>query len=191
MTADKKTNHPGEGSHDALPHTTQQLEQPRKQSAEILATPDVQPAVETKPEQLSPTEAAFEQYKQVDDTKPDESPYVIRHAHAKSAKPIPTDDGQSKIVTDIEEIMASDLGSAYQTMTPQQQVKFKAKGEEVAKKIAELITHVGFTVKKVLSLIRDWLKMIPKVNTYFLEQEVKIKTDELIKYAKSKHSKLS
>lgn len=202
MIADKKITNPGEGSHNTLLHTTQQLEQPLKQTTEASSAPEQSPVAReiapatpeqplATPEQISPTEQAFEEYKQVDDTKPEESPYVIRSSKTKQQPAAPAVTTKSQTVTDIEEIMASDLGSVYQTMTPQQQAKFKAKGEEVAEKIADLITHVGFTVKKVLSLIRDWLKMIPKVNKYFLEQEAKIKADELIKYATSKHSKES
>jgi hypothetical protein len=31
-----------------------------------------------------------------------------------------------------------------------------------------------------VEIIRNWLKLIPRVNKYFLEQESKIKTDRII-----------
>jgi hypothetical protein len=41
-------------------------------------------------------------------------------------------------------------------------------------------------VKKILALIRDWLKLIPGVNRFFLEQEAKIKTDKILLAAEEK-----
>ena len=34
-----------------------------------------------------------------------------------------------------------------------------------------------------MSLIREWLKVIPGINKFFLEQTVKIKTDKIINRA--------
>ena len=39
-------------------------------------------------------------------------------------------------------------------------------------------------VKRVLELIYEWLKTIPGVNKFFLEQEAKIKTDEIMELEK-------
>ena len=41
-------------------------------------------------------------------------------------------------------------------------------------------------VKKVVNLIKKWLTMIPGVNKFFLEQEAKIKTDEIVKLKEDK-----
>jgi len=43
--------------------------------------------------------------------------------------------------------------------------------------------------RKVLHLIRDWLKIIPGINKYFLEQEAKIKTDKIIELAEQEKQK--
>ena len=37
----------------------------------------------------------------------------------------------------------------------------------------------------VMELVYEWLRMIPKINKYFLEQEAKIKTDKIVKYAET------
>ena len=37
--------------------------------------------------------------------------------------------------------------------------------------------------RKILKLIRSWLKLIPGVNKFFLEQEAKIKTDKIVDLA--------
>ena len=35
-------------------------------------------------------------------------------------------------------------------------------------------------VKKILKLILEWLRILPGINRFFLEQEAKIKTDRII-----------
>jgi len=40
----------------------------------------------------------------------------------------------------------------------------------------------------IMELVYEWLRMIPKVNKFFLEQEAKIKTDKLLKYAETVES---
>jgi len=80
---------------------------------------------------------------------------------------------------EIDDVLAEDLKDLYVAMTPSQQKVFKAKGEETVSKIRQLIHSAKFNAKKVFFLIRDWLKLIPGVNRYFLEQEAKIKTDKI------------
>ena len=80
----------------------------------------------------------------------------------------------------IETILSEGLESVYAELPPNRQAEFKAKGEETAKKIEKLMQSVKVKMRKVASLIRDWLKMIPGVNKYFLEQESKIKADKLM-----------
>ncbi len=146
----------------------------------------VAPVVEmTKPVEQAPvTEQAFEQYKQVNEEKPDESPYVIRQASRPKTDNVMTDDtGKTPLQMKYEELMADGLETAYVTMTPAQQEKFRKKGEEVAKAIEDLTIHLKLTARKVLHLIRAWLKLIPGVNKFFLEQEAKLKADEIIKVA--------
>lgn len=163
-----------------------QHEQPSAASKIEQGTPVVDPTVEAiKPvEQTPATEQAFEQYKQVNDEKPDESPYVIKQASRPKTDQVMTDDsGKSPLQMKYEELMADGLETAYVTMTPAQQEKFRKKGEEVAKAIEDLTIRLKLTARKVLHLLRAWLKLIPGVNKYFLEQEAKLKADEIIKLA--------
>ena len=37
-------------------------------------------------------------------------------------------------------------------------------------------------VASMMELIYEWLRMLPRINKYFLEQEAKIKTDKLVMY---------
>ncbi|MBI2416283.1 MAG: hypothetical protein HYV33_06550 [Candidatus Kerfeldbacteria bacterium] len=141
-------------------------------------------------EQTPVTEQAFEQYKQVDEQHPEESPYVIKSASKTRKDQVMTDDAnKSDTVIAIEEILADNLGEVYQRMSPAEQEQFKQKGEEVARTIADMTTKLKATAKKILQLIREWLQLIPGVSKYFLEQEAKIKTDELLNYTR-KHLKL-
>ena len=43
-----------------------------------------------------------------------------------------------------------------------------------------MIETAKLHLKKVLTMLREWLKMVPGVNRYFLEQETKIKIDKII-----------
>lgn len=144
--------------------------------------PSIAPDTKPKTEQLKPTEQAFDEYKQVDEQSPDESPYVIKQATRPKTDDVMTDDvGKSPLQVKVEEVMANGLDTTYQSMTPEQQDKFRKKGEEVAKAIEDLTAKLKLTARKVLLLLRSWLKLIPGINKFFLEQEAKLKTDEIMK----------
>lgn len=83
---------------------------------------------------------------------------------------------------EIEKILSDGMSELYQTMTPQQQEAFRLKGDETATAIEQMVHNLKASTRKVVSLIRDWLQLIPGVNKYFLEQESKLKTDEIVKY---------
>ena len=85
----------------------------------------------------------------------------------------------------VEKIMEKDLGSFYTTMPPAAQALFKKKGEEAANEISAMIRNFKVKVGKVLKLLRDWLHTIPGVNRFFLEQEAKIKTDNIMEMAEA------
>lgn len=80
----------------------------------------------------------------------------------------------------IETILAEDLTDMYLKMPAKDQELFKQKGEETVSKVRELMTKTKVNAKKIFELIREWLKLIPGVNRFFLEQEAKIKTDKIL-----------
>jgi len=86
----------------------------------------------------------------------------------------------------IENILSENLDELFMQMTPQQQMQFKEKGEETATKIEALLQETKVRVKEIINLIKDWLKIIPGVNKFFLEQEAKIKTDRLLNIREQK-----
>lgn len=92
---------------------------------------------------------------------------------------------EDPILAQIEAILEEDIGPIYAAMSPEAKSKFKAKGEEVAQVIRAMIERAKVKANKVLKLIRDWLKLIPGINRFFLEQETAIKTQKIIAVAKS------
>ncbi len=91
-------------------------------------------------------------------------------------------------VAEVEKILAEDLEDIYLQMSPEKQKIFKAKGEEVAKKIVQILHGAKIKIQTILNLIREWLQLIPGVNKFFIEQEAKIKTDKILQ--KNKKEKI-
>lgn len=87
------------------------------------------------------------------------------------------------VLKQVEEILEEDLGETYTSLSPELRVKFKQQGEEVATAIQRMMHGAKVQAKKVLQLLVAWLRIIPHVNRFFLEQEAKIKTDRIIALA--------
>lgn len=81
----------------------------------------------------------------------------------------------------IDKILADGLGDIFLKMSPAKQKEFQIKGEETVKKISLLLNEARVSVSKIVELIKKWLKLIPGVNKFFLEQETKLKVDKIIK----------
>ena len=90
----------------------------------------------------------------------------------------------SPLHQNVEAILEDDLEELYFSMNEQQQEKFKKKGEQTASQIVKLIKAGKATFRKIFKLILSWLKFIPGVNKYFLEQEAKIKSDRVLELSK-------
>jgi hypothetical protein len=81
----------------------------------------------------------------------------------------------------IEQVLEHDLDAVFYTMNAEQQLVFKHKGEETASKIELLLQATKVKVNEIFNLIVAWLASIPGVNSFFLKQEAKIKTDQVLK----------
>jgi hypothetical protein len=90
-------------------------------------------------------------------------------------------------IRSIELILSEDMTEHFKAMSPDDQAKFKAKGEETVSKIVTLMQKTALKAKEVLKLVVGWLRFIPHVNKYFLEQESKIKTDKIMELYKREH----
>lgn len=87
---------------------------------------------------------------------------------------------RDEVTVAIEKIMEEDLQDAYKELTPIQKQEFKIKGEETANQVRFLLKQTHIKVKNIFKLIFEWLKMLPGINKFFLEQEAKIKTDKIL-----------
>jgi len=85
------------------------------------------------------------------------------------------------IPKEVESILEEGLQKLYLELQPVERQAFKVRGEQVARKIGELLTSAKIKVKEIIQLILDWLKMLPGVSRYFAEQEAKIKAEKIIK----------
>lgn len=99
---------------------------------------------------------------------------AVRPAPASSAAP------KSPEVAAVEKILEENLQDVYSRMTPEQQLRFRQTGEATASKIVKLMRAVKVKVGEIAKVIIKWLRLIPGVNQYWLEQEAKIKTDRIL-----------
>jgi len=91
---------------------------------------------------------------------------------------------KSPVMQKIEKVLENDLADIYFSMQPDLQKKFKEKGEDTASKIEKLLLETKVRADKIFRLIVEWLKIIPGVNRFFIQQEAKIKTDTIIEIKK-------
>lgn len=98
----------------------------------------------------------------------------------------PVADDSYRKYKQIESVLEEDLGEIYNNLTPAEQKAFKIKGEETTRTIFQLVYQkTKIKVKKIVKLIRNWLKTVPGINKFFLEQEAKIKADKIVALVES------
>ena len=86
----------------------------------------------------------------------------------------------------IEKIMEEDLEDVFGELTAIQKQEFKIKGEKTAFEIRNLLNSTKIKVKKIFEFLLEWLKILPGINKFFLEQEAKIKADKIIALQQNK-----
>lgn len=96
---------------------------------------------------------------------------------------LPKVEVRDPVLAQIENILEEDLKEVYAGLTPELKPQFKAKGEEAAKTIRDMIDRAKLKARKVLKLIKSWLKMVPGINRFFLEQEAAIKAQKIMEIA--------
>lgn len=144
---------------------------------------------------VGPESAPEKAREQTRETRPEQAPPEAREDETAqrtyapaAAQPVPAQpSAKTPELVKIEAILSENLDELYMQMTPEQQLVFRQKGEETANKIALLMREVKVRVREVLSAIRDWLRLLPGINKFFLEQEVKIKTDRLLAFHEQKN----
>ena len=115
-------------------------------------------------------------------TEPEETAAAVTITAAPTESKVvpPTKIKKSETLEKIEDIMEEDLGDVYQNMPLDVKEEFKEKGEETAEEIEGMLYHVKIKSQKIFKLLFGWMKIIPGVNKFFLKQEAKIKTDEIM-----------
>jgi len=84
------------------------------------------------------------------------------------------------VVKQIEDILSDGLSDFYLQLPQDQQQRFKQGGEEAAKKINTLLQQTKIKIKEIIGVIVGWLKGIPGLNKFFIEQSAKIKADKIL-----------
>lgn len=135
---------------------------------------------ETEKDNIVPAEKDISQPKPTSVKKP-----VISRIPKKIPAP------HDPLTIKIERVLEEGLEESYQKLSPVAKQEFKIKGEATATAIKELLFSTKVQVKKILNLIIAWLKLLPGVNRFFLEQEAKIKTDKLLAIKKREEEKES
>jgi len=105
-------------------------------------------------------------------------------APALAAKTLQTKSIKDKDLLAVENILAENLAEAFSQLSLEKQAEFKAEGEKVANTIWQMVESAKIQVKKVMDLIKNWIKKLPGINRFFLEQEAKLKTDKIIALAR-------
>ncbi len=81
---------------------------------------------------------------------------------------------------DIERVLEEDLDDIYRSLSEKQRQQFRIEGEQTAAKIEALLKNVKVKLIEIINLITGWLKLLPGVNSFFLEQEAKIKAEKIL-----------
>lgn len=134
---------------------------------EVPRIPEARP--ESKPEVLPQSETPAD--------RAAEQPVVSIPPNTTGLVPPPA---ASLFVQEVEQVMTEGLDETYRQLDASTQVRFKQAGEQTAQTIAGLLEETKVQARKVLELLVAWLRIIPGVNKFFLEQEAKIKADKLL-----------
>ncbi|HTM69145.1 MAG TPA: hypothetical protein VL426_07720 [Candidatus Binatia bacterium] len=144
------------------------------------------PAAPPAPEQAKAPEAKVEarpetapQGADVGVAKAEQAPSGRANA-ASSSMPDAVPQEKDKYRVKVERILEQNLWDMYFALPQGAREKFKAEGENAAAVLRGAIETKKVKPSQVLHAVHKWLKTIPKVNPYFLEQEAKIKTDQVM-----------
>ena len=91
---------------------------------------------------------------------------------------------------ELEMVLAEDVFDFMKQASPTQQLEIRRRGREVLDQIETMIRQTKINVRKIIQLILSWLKLLPISNKYFLEQEAKIKAEEILRIAAENQRKM-
>jgi len=143
-----------------------------------------QAPVEAQPQtqvEQEPQREHIEQQPQLEQISQEDDKPTLRKFIPKKKKPqhiIPQ--VRDELTREVETIMENGLEDAYKELSPLQQQEFKIKGEQTAIEIRNMLRSAHVRVKSIFKLLLEWLKLLPGVNRFFLEQEAKIKAERIL-----------
>jgi len=152
-----------------------------RQNADSFGTKERAPETAEQRAEREKNEATLEDAKkdaQTDVTKQDLITAIITKTKKKTGQKAHIRD---ELTTQIEKVMEDGLGDTYDSLSVIQKQQFKIKGEETVFEIRNLMQKTKLKMKTILRLLFGWLKIIPGVNHFFLEQEAKIKADQIFR----------
>ncbi|MEI7741204.1 MAG: hypothetical protein WCJ29_01740 [bacterium] len=80
----------------------------------------------------------------------------------------------------IDKILEADLKDLYKELPDNVKPEFKHRAEHASSVIKDLIESAKATAIKIVDVLREWLRIIPVSSAIFVEQIIKIKTDQLM-----------
>lgn len=112
---------------------------------------------------------------------------ILVPKEAASTGPLPTETevkavAKDKVTVEVEKLLEKNLGDIYTSLPDNIKPFFKSHGEKIAQTVVGMINNKSFDGGVVMEMVEDWLKLVPKSNSLFLEQEAKLKTDSIVKY---------
>src|SRR3989344_7811193 len=136
--------------------------------------------VKSSPERLNEAkaEAQPEQPETASELPSAELPSVTVAAPAATVATLPT--APILRLREIENVLSEGLDSLYASLSQADKQRFRAAGEGVARQIIALVDQGKASLTRVRKLIIKWLRLLPGVNRFFLEQEAKIKADRVL-----------
>lgn len=176
---------PLEGAEDSLDTQNQEAPKPQEVAPQAMKEAILQTAQSVQ-EQAPKIETKVEQEQQSEEVAPtekEETPptqEVPTEQTSQVAAPVVVDEEKKEI----ESIMSEGLEDEYASMSPKLQEKFREEGEKTATKIQKLLHSTKTNIQKIIDLLAKWLRIVPKANKFFLEQEAKIKADKLVELKK-------
>ena len=132
-------------------------------------------------EKIKNSEQKLEQVSSVFEKISQKSDLLKKLENKHPIMPLVNSSFQQQRAVAIDVILSAGLNEIFLHLKAEEQQAFKKKGEETVTKINELLNKIKLKISTIINLIRDWLKLIPGVNKFFLEQEAKIKANQILK----------
>jgi len=146
---------------------------------EMMPTPEAPPVRPESSQEMPEQSGGFESPK-APEAAQEAQPVPMPASAAPAPAPAPAASAKDPTTVKVESILEEGLGETYKALDPGTQGKFRKEGERVTGEIVGMMRRAKMKARKVLDLIRGWLKIIPHINRHYLDQEAKIKTDRVM-----------